>query len=363
MARLLLIARAYQCAASKGGEVLNVFNRFFTRDLAVDLGTANTLVFASGEGIVVNEPSIVAVRPADGSLVAIGAPAKAMLGRAPGSVSVIRPIRDGVIADLDMTQTMLQTFIARAHGREKTRLRPRVVLGVPSGITPVERRAVRESAVRGGAREVYLVAEPVAAAIGAGMPIAEAGGNVMVTVGGGTTEVAVLSLSGIVHYESLRVGGDAMDTSITQYVRKHHNLLIGERQSEAVKLALGSACATDDESRKMVVKGRDLVSGFPKTITVTEEEIREALREPVAAIVDAVRACLERTPPELAADIVNNGLVMSGGGSCLRGLDEVLRLETSLPVVLAEDPLTCAVRGAGRMLEDMPLLKRVAIPG
>jgi rod shape-determining protein MreB len=320
--------------------VFDVLSRFFTRDLAVDLGTANTLVFARGEGIVLDEPSIVAVRPADGSLVAVGTPAKAMLGRAPASVSVVRPLKDGVIADLGMAQTMLHAFIARAQGREKTRLRSRVVLGVPSGITQVEVRAVRESALKGGAREVYLVAEPVAAAVGAGMPIGEAGGNLMVTIGGGTTEVAVLSLSGVVHCESLRIGGDEMDAAITQYVRKHHNLLIGERQAEAVKLALGSACPTDEESRKMIVKGRDLVSGFPKTITINEEEVREALREPVAQIVDTVRACLERTPPELAADIVENGITMSGGGALLRGLDYLLRLETNLPVVLAEDPLS-----------------------
>ena len=342
--------------------VLDLLSRFFTRDLAVDLGTANTLVFARGEGIVVNEPSIVAVRPVDGSLVAVGTPAKAMLGRAPGSVSVVRPLKDGVIADLVMAQTMLQAFIARAHGRERTRLRSRVVLGVPSGITQVERRAVRESALHGGAREVYLVAEPVAAAVGAGLPISEPGGNLMVTVGGGTTEVAMLSLSGVVHCESLRTAGDEMDEAITQYIRKHHSLLIGERQAEAVKLTLGSACRVDDESRKMIVKGRDLVSGFPKTITVTEEEVRDALREPVAAIVGTVRACLEQTPPELAADIVEKGIVMSGGGAQLRGLDHLIRLETNLPVAVAEDPLTCVVRGVGRMLEDLPLLRKVAIP-
>jgi len=340
----------------------DVLSRFFARDLAVDLGTANTLVFARGEGIVVDEPSIVAVRTADGSLLAVGAPAKAMLGRAPGSVSVVRPLKDGVIADLGMAQTMLQAFIARAHGREHTRMRSRVIIGVPSGITQVERRAVRESALHGGAREVYLVAEPVAAAIGAGLPIAEAGGNLVVTVGGGTTEVAMLSLSGVVHCESVRTAGDEMDEAITQYIRKHHSLLIGERQAEAVKLTLGSACAVDDASRKMTVKGRDLVSGFPKTITVNEEEVREALREPIAAIVDTVRACLERTPPEIAADIVDKGIVMAGGGARLRGLDHLLRLETSLPVTVAEDPLTCVVRGVGQMLEDLPLLRKVAIP-
>jgi rod shape-determining protein MreB len=341
--------------------VFDVLSRFFARDLAVDLGTANTLVFARGEGIVLDEPSIVAVRADNGALVAVGTPAKAMLGRAPGNISVVRPLKDGVIADLGMAQTMLQAFIARAHGRDATRLKPRVVLGVPSGITQVERRAVRESVLHAGAREVYLVAEPVAAAIGAGLPISEAGGNVMVTVGGGTTEVAVLSLSGVVHCESLRTAGDEMDEAIAQYVRKHHGLLIGERQAEAVKLALGSACPVDEESRKMVVKGRDLVSGFPKTITVTEEEVREALREPVEAIAETVRACLERTPPELAADIVDKGIVMSGGGSRLRGLADLLRYETNLPVTVADDPLTCVVRGVGRMLDELTLLKKVAI--
>ena len=342
--------------------VLDLLSRFFTRDLAIDLGTANTLVFARGAGIVVDEPSIVAVRPADKALVAVGTPAKAMLGRAPATVSVVRPLKDGVIADLDMAQLMLQTFIARAHGRERTRLKSRVIIGVPSGITQVERRAMRESALHGGAREVYLVAEPVAAAIGAGMPIAEPGGNLVVTIGGGTTEVAVLSLSGVVHCESVRTAGDEMDEAVTQYIRKHHGLLIGERQAEAVKLALGSACRVDDESRKMTVKGRDIISGFPKTITVTEEEVREALREPVAAIVETVRACLERTPPELAADIVEKGIVMSGGGARLRGLDHLLRLETNLPVSVADDPLTCVVRGVGKMLDEMALLKKVAIP-
>ncbi|HEV8144492.1 MAG TPA: rod shape-determining protein [Methylomirabilota bacterium] len=340
----------------------DILGRFFARDLAVDLGTSNTRVVARGEGIVLDEPSIIAVRSKGGALVAVGSPAKAMLGRAPDSISVVRPLQDGVIADLGMAQTMLQAFIAQAQAR-KTRMRgSRVVISVPSGITQVERRAVRESAVRAGAREVYLVAETVAAAVGAGLPIAEAGGNLMVTVGGGTVEVAMLSLSGVVHCESLRAAGDVMDTAITQYVRKHHSLLIGERQSESVKLALGSACRVDDQSRKMSVKGRDLVSGFPKTITVTEEEVREALHEPVVTIVETVRACLERTPPELAADLVEKGIVMSGGGALLRGLDHLLWLETNLPVRIATDPLTCVARGAGQMLEELPLLKKAAIP-
>ncbi|HYE92010.1 MAG TPA: rod shape-determining protein [Terriglobales bacterium] len=342
--------------------VLDLVSRFFARDLAVDLGTSNTRVVARGEGVIIDEPSIVAVRSAGAALVAVGTPAKAMLGRAPDAISVIRPLKDGVIADLNMAQTMLHAFIARAHGREKTRMRSRVVLAVPSGITQVERRAVRESVLGAGAREVYLVAEPVAAALGAGLPIDEAGGNIIVTVGGGTTEVATLSLSGVVHCESRRAAGDEMDEAIAQYVRKHHGLLIGDRQAEMVKLALGSACPVDDESRKAVVKGRDLVSGFPKTISVTEEEVREALREPVAAIVETVRACLERTPPELAADIVEKGIVMSGGGALLRGLDHLIKLETGLPVVVAEHALTCAARGAGRMLDELALLKKVAMP-
>jgi rod shape-determining protein MreB and related proteins len=340
--------------------ILDVVSRFFARDLAVDLGTSNTRVVARGEGMIIDEPSIVALRGT--ALVAVGTPAKAMLGRAPDAISVIRPLKDGVIADVNSAQTMLHSFIAQAHGTQRTRLRSRVVLAVPSGITQVERRAVRESALRGGAREVYLVAEPVAAALGAGLPIADAGGNLIVTVGGGTTEVATLSLSGVVHCESRRAAGDEMDEAIALYVRKHHNLLIGDRQAEAVKIALGSACALDDQSRKAVVKGRDLVSGFPKTITVTEEEVRDALRESVVGIIETVRACLERTPPELAADIVEKGIVISGGGALLRGLDHLLRLETSLSVTVADDPLTCAVRGAGRMLDELALLKRVAIP-
>jgi rod shape-determining protein MreB and related proteins len=341
--------------------VFDVLGRFFTRDLAVDLGTANTRVVGRGEGIVLDEPSIVAVRPGSGDLIAAGAAAKAMLGRAPDSISVVRPLKDGVIADLGTAQTMLQAFLARAQGRVTTRVRSRVVIAVPSGITQVEGRAVRESAMSAGAREVYLVPEPVAAAVGAGLPIADAGGNLIVTLGGGTTEVAMLSLSGVVHCQSLRGAGDEMDTAIAHYVRKHHNLLIGERSAEALKLSLGSACAVDDQSRKAIVKGRDLVSGFPKTIAVTEEEVRESLRESVAAIVETVRACLERTPPELAADLVDKGIVVSGGGALLRGLDHLLRLETHLPVTIADDPLTCAARGAGRILDELPLLKKVAI--
>jgi rod shape-determining protein MreB and related proteins len=341
--------------------LLNFVGRMFARDLAIDLGTANTLVFVRGEGIVLDEPSIVAISTVDHSVVAVGHDAKAMVGRTPGNLAVIRPLKDGVIADLDVAQKMIQHFIAKAHGRPRTRLRPRIVIGVPSGITQVEKRAVRDSAMQGGAREVYLLEEPTAAAIGAGMPIEEPGGNLILTIGGGTTEVAVISLSGVVYCESLRTAGDEMDEAIVQYVKKHHNMLIGERQSEAIKLNLGSACDTGEGLRTMDVKGRDLVAGVPKTIRVTDEEIREALRESVMSIVETVRSCLEHTPPELAADIVDKGIVMTGGGALLRGLDQLLRKETNLPVMVADDPLTCVARGAGKVLDQMALLKKVAI--
>jgi rod shape-determining protein MreB and related proteins len=341
--------------------LFNFIGRIFARDLAIDLGTANTLVFVRGEGIVLDEPSIIAVNAADHSVVAVGHDAKAMVGRTPGNLAVIRPLKDGVIADLDAAQKMIQHFIAKAHGRPRTRLRPRIVIGVPSGITQVEKRAVRDSAMQGGAREVYLLEEPTAAAIGAGMPIEEPGGNLVITIGGGTTEVAVISLSGVVYCESLRTAGNEMDEAIVQYVKKHHNMLIGERQSEAIKLALGSACNTGEALRIMDVKGRDLVAGVPKTISVTDDEIREALRESVASIVDLVRSCLEHTPPELAADIVDKGIVMTGGGALLRGLDQLLRKETNLPVMVADDPLTCVARGAGKVLDQLALLKKVSI--
>src|ERR687896_99075 len=339
----------------------HVLSRMFARDLAIDLGTANTLVWARGAGIVLSEPSIVAISQADQSVVAAGHEAKAMIGRTPGNIRAIRPLKDGVIADLDVAQKMLQHFIGRALGRGATVLKPRIVIGGPSGITQVEKRAVRDSAMQGGAREVYLLEEPTAAAIGAGMPIEEPGGNLVITIGGGTTEVAVISLSGVVYCESLRTAGDEMDEAIVQYVKKHHNMLIGERQSESIKLTLGSACNTGEELRMMDVKGRDLVAGVPKTIIVTDEEIREALRESVRSIVELVRSCLEHTPPELAADIVDKGIVMTGGGALLRGLDQLLRKETSLPVMVADDPLTCVARGAGKVLDQFALLKKVAI--
>ncbi|PYN27411.1 MAG: rod shape-determining protein [Candidatus Rokuibacteriota bacterium] len=338
-----------------------MFLRTFSRDLAIDLGTANTLVFVRGEGIVLNEPSTVAIHESDHSVIAVGSEAKAMLGRTPGNIRVIQPLRDGVIADLEITERMLGYFISKTQRRLRTILKPRVVIGVPSGITQVERRAVRDSARHAGAREVYLVEGPVAAAIGAGLPVQEPGGNLIVDVGGGTTEVAVISMAGVIFCTSARVAGDAMDEAILQYIRKHYNLLIGERQAEEIKITLGSACPGGDR-RTVEVKGRDLADGIPKTIVLDEEEIREALREPVMTIVETVRTCLERTPPELAGDIVDRGIVITGGGSLLRGLDRLLGQETHLPVTVAQDPMSCVVLGAGRILDELDLLKRVAAP-
>jgi rod shape-determining protein MreB len=333
----------------------------FSNDLAIDLGTANTLVFVRGEGIVMNEPSIVAITQSDHSVLAVGHEAKAMLGRTPGNIAAIRPLKDGVIADFDVTEKMLHYFINKVH-RRRTLVHPRIVIGVPSGITQVEKRAVRDSAVQAGAREVYLMEEPMAAAIGAGLPIEEPGGNMIVDMGGGTTEVAVISLSGIVYCKSVRIAGDEMDEAIIQYVKKHYNLLVGERRAEEIKIKLGSAYPTGSERLSMEVKGRDLIDGIPKTIMVTDEEIREALREPVVAIVDTVRTCLERSPPELAADIVDKGIVLTGGVALLRGLDLLLRQETDLPITVADDPLTCVALGVGKVLDELNLLKKVAIP-
>jgi rod shape-determining protein MreB and related proteins len=339
----------------------NLLAGMFSNDLAVDLGTANTLVYVRGEGIVLNEPSIVAILQVDHSVLAVGRDAKAMLGRTPGSVVAIRPLKDGVIADFDVTEKMLHYFINKVH-RRRTLVRPRIVIGVPSGITQVEKRAVRDSAMQAGAREVYLIEEPMAAAIGAGLPIEEPGGNMIVDIGGGTTEVAVISLSGIVYSKSVRIAGDEMDEAIVQYIKKHYNLLVGERRSEEIKINLGGACPMGGEHRVMEVKGRDLIDGIPKTITVTDEEIREALREPVMTIVETVHTCLERTPPELAADIIDKGIVITGGGALLRGMDQLLRQETNLPVMVADEPLSCVALGTGKVLDELPLLKKVAIP-
>ena len=333
----------------------------FSNDMAVDLGTANTLVYLKGAGIVLNEPSIVALHQADHSILAVGREAKAMLGRTPGNILAIRPLKDGVIADFDVTEKMLHYFISKVH-RRKTLVRPRIVIGVPSGITQVEKQAVRDSAMQAGAREVYLIEEPTAAAIGAGLPIQEPGGNMIVDIGGGTTEVAVISLSGTVYCKSVRVAGDEMDEAIVQYIRKNYNLLVGERRAEEIKIRLGSAYPTAGEKQTMEVKGRDLIDGIPKTIVVTEDEIREALRETVMTIVETVRTALEHTPPELAADIVDKGIVLTGGGALLRGLDLLLRQETNLPITIADDPLCCVALGTGKVLDELDLLKKVAIP-
>jgi rod shape-determining protein MreB len=336
--------------------------RQFSRDVAIDLGTSNTLVFVQGEGIVVNEPSIVSIHEEDHSVLAVGNEAKAMIGRTPPEIRVISPLKDGVIANFEMTERMLSYFIARTQRWLRTILKPRVVVGVPAGITQVERRAVRDSARHAGAREVYLVEEPVAAALGAGLPVQEPGGNLIVNIGGGTTEVAVISLTGVIFCTSVRVAGDEMDEAVVQHIKKHYNLLIGERQAEELKLTLGSACPGADTVRSVEVKGRDLTDGIPKTIRLTDEEIREALREPVTTIIGTVRTCLERTPPELAADLVDSGIVLTGGGSLLPGLDRLLMQETQLPVKIAPDPMSCVVLGLGRALADFELLKRVSGP-
>ena len=335
---------------------------WFSNDLAIDLGTANTLVYVKGRGIVCCEPSVVAIyQGGHGArrILAVGAEAKKMLGRTPGSIVAIRPLKDGVIADFEVTEAMLRYFITQAHNR-RALVRSRVIIGVPSGITPVERRAVRESAQSAGAREVYLIEEPMAAAIGAGLPITEASGNMIVDIGGGTTEVAVISLSGIVLSKSVRVAGDKMDEAIVFHIKRKYNLLIGERTAEEIKMAIGSAYPLGD-NRRMEVKGRDLVAGAPKTIEVTEEEIREAMAEPINVIVETVKMALERTPPELAADIVDKGIVMAGGGALLPGLDLLLREETGLPVFLAEDPISVVVLGAGKALDELDVLREVLL--
>jgi len=345
--------------------MFNLFNMvwgMFSNDLAIDLGTANTLVYLKGKGIVVSEPSVVAVQKdviGQKKVLAVGKEAKKMLGRTPGSIVAIRPMKDGVIADFDITEEMLRYFIQKVHNR-KTLVRPRIVICVPSGITQVEKRAVKESAESAGAREVYLIEEPMAAAIGSGLPITEASGNMIVDIGGGTTEVAVISLAGIVYAKSVRVGGDKLDEALVQYMKRKYNLLIGERTAEQIKIEIGSAYP-EEEEQTMEVKGRDLVSGIPKTLTINSTEIREAISEPVNAIVEAVRIALERTPPELAADIVDKGIILAGGGAMLRNIDVLLREETGLPVVIAEDPLSCVVLGSGKVLDELDLLKRVTV--
>jgi rod shape-determining protein MreB len=334
----------------------------FSMDLAIDLGTANTLVYVKGKGILFSEPSVVAIqRDSKGEkhVLAVGREAKEMLGRTPGNIFAIRPMKDGVIADFEITGEMLRYFIAKAHDR-KTLLRPRVVISVPSGITPVEKRAVRESAQSAGAREIYLIEEPMAAAIGAGLPVTEASGNMVVDIGGGTTEVAVISLSGIVTSQSIRIAGDKMDEAIIQYVKRKYNLLIGERTAELIKINIGTAYP-EENPQTIEVKGRDLVTGIPKTLEINSEEVREALAESINTIIDTVRITLEGTPPELAADIVDKGIVLVGGGALLKNLDVLLREVTSLPITIVDDPLSSIVLGAGMVLDNEQLLRTVTV--
>ena len=334
----------------------------FSQDLAIDLGTANTLVYVRGKGTVASEPSVVAVQKDSRGgkrVLAVGREAKEMLGRTPGNIVAIRPMKDGVIADFEITEAMLRYFIHKAHNR-KTLVKPRMIIAVPFGITEVEKRAVKESAEAAGAREVYLIEEPMAAAIGAGLPITEPSGNMVVDIGGGTTEVAVISLSGIVYSKSVRVGGDKMDEAIIQHMKRKYNLLVGERMAEQIKCTIGSAYPVKDKL-EMEVKGRDLVAGLPKTMGVNDAEIRDALSEPIGAIVEAVRSALERTPPELSADIVDKGIVLAGGGALLRGLDDLLREETGLPVMVADEALSCVVLGSGKALDELSLLKEVTV--
>ncbi|MEE3330397.1 MAG: rod shape-determining protein [Myxococcota bacterium] len=342
--------------------ILDAVLGWFSSDLAIDLGTANTLVYVKGRGIVVSEPSVVAIEKdgrGPGKVKAVGKAAKEMLGRTPANIVATRPMKDGVIADFEVTAAMIEYFIKRVHDRKRM-VRPRVVVAVPSGITEVEKRAVRESAMMAGAREVYLIEEPMAAAIGAGLPVTEPSGNMIIDIGGGTTEVAVISLSGIVYSNSTRVGGDKMDDAIIQYVKRTHNLLIGERTAELIKIQVGTAYPTGDP-QSMEVKGRDIVAGVPKTLEIKSEEVLDALAEPISAIVESVKAALERTPPELSADIVDKGIVLVGGGSLLANLDILLRETTGLPVMLAEDPLTAVANGTGRCLDELRLLKEVTV--
>ena len=342
--------------------LFNSIAGLFSSDLAIDLGTANTLVYVKGKGIVFSEPSVVAIYK-DGSktrVLAVGLEAKKMLGRTPGNIRAIRPMRDGVIADFEVTEAMLRHFIHKAHDRRKF-VRPRIIIALPSGITPVEKRAVTECAESAGAREVFLIDEPMAAAIGAGLPITEPTCNMVVDIGGGTTEVAVISLSGIVYSRSVRVAGDKMDAGIMQYIKRKYNLLIGERTAEIIKITIGNAYPDPDNLETIEVKGRDLVSGIPKILSIDSEEIRVAISEQVDAIAETVKIALEQTPPELAADIVDSGIVLTGGGALLKNLDKLLREESGLPITIAEDPLTTVAKGCGMTLDNIEILRQIAI--
>ena len=339
---------------------MGFFNRF-SRDIGIDLGTANTLVYVSGKGIVLQEPSVVAIDREKKIPLAVGEDAKRMMGRTPGNMVALRPLRDGVIADFELAEIMLQHFIRRAH-EGKTLFQPRIVVGIPSGVTGVERRAVKEAALQAGAREVHLIEEPVAAAIGAGLPVAEPTGNMIIDIGGGTTEVAVLSLQGTVLSESVRVAGDELTESITQYLKKVHNLIIGERTAEEIKIRIGSAYPTEEEPM-MEVRGLHLLSGLPRTVTIKGGEVRESMSEPLSVIVEAVKRSLEQTPPELAADIIDRGIMLAGGGALLKGLDTLISHETGIVTHIAPDPLCCVVLGTGRALENFKQLDRVFSDG
>ncbi len=342
--------------------IFNSILGWFSNDLAIDLGTANTLVYVKGKGIVLSEPSVVAVRK-DGRggnrVLAVGKEAKMMLGRTPGNIVAIRPMKDGVIADFEVAEAMLRHFIRKVHNR-RSLVRPRIIICIPSGVTQVEKRAVKESAESAGAREVFLIEEPMAAAIGAGLPITEPTSNMVVDIGGGTTEVAVISLAGIVYSKSVRVGGDKMDGAILQHIKRKYNLLIGERTAELIKTTIGNAYPTD-KVETMLIKGRDLVSGIPKTIEINSDEVRESIQEQVDAILEVVKVALEQTPPELAADIVDNGIYLTGGGALLKGLDRLLREETGLPISVTDDPLSTVVLGSGKALDNLDILKEVMI--
>jgi rod shape-determining protein MreB len=329
------------------------------KDIGIDLGTANTLVYVRGRGIVINEPSVVAYDQETKEILAVGNKAKEMVGRTPGNIIAIRPLRDGVIADFDTTERMLRDFLIKAN-RRMGWVRPRVIISVPSGVTEVEKRAVIDAAISAGAKDARVIEEPMAAAIGVGLPVQEPTGNMIVDIGGGTTEVAVISLGGIVAHRSIRIGGDEMDDSIIQHIRRHYNLLIGERTAETIKKTIGSACPQEEE-KSIEVRGRDLVTGLPKTVTITSEEIRDALAEPVASIVEGVKVTLEQTPPELAADIMDRGIMMAGGGALLSGLDQLIMNETGIPVHVNEEPLTAVVMGTGLALEHYDLLQRIMV--
>ncbi len=339
---------------------INYILGLFSNDMGIDLGTATTLVYVKGEGIVLCEPSVVAIERGTSHVLAVGEEAKRMLGRTPGNIVAIRPMKDGVIADFEITEAMLRYFIKKVHHR-RVLVRPRIVIAIPSGITEVEKRAVKDSAERAGAREVFLIEEPIAAAIGVGLPIQEPIGNMVIDIGGGTTEIAVISLAGVVFSKSIRIGGDEMDDAIIEYLKKTYNLLIGERTAEDIKIKIGSGYPLEEEMT-LEVKGRDLVAGLPKSVTITSEEVREALQEPLRAILEMTKISLERTPPELAADLIEHGIVMAGGGSLLRGMDKIISEETGLPVHIADDPLTAVAVGTGKVLDEIRYLKKVTVP-